>query len=113
MSPDPSVDIMDFHPIDGRGLIKPERAERAGSFRKNEPPLADVLSRREKQVVAALAEGGGHMAAAERLKLSPLTVKSHLARIRVKLRRLVAEKEVDVGETAGIVFLCLHEGWIE
>jgi DNA-binding CsgD family transcriptional regulator len=43
------------------------------------------LTAREIEVIQLIADGHGNREVAERLHLSPLTIKSHLARIAFKL----------------------------
>lgn len=72
------------------------------------------LSHRELEVVAALAEGLGVKGAARKLGLSPLTVKSHLQRIRSALRDSGdIPPEIEIGESSGLVFYCLLRRWID
>lgn len=47
-------------------------------------PLAD-LTRREREVLACLAEGAGRLEVAQRLHLSPNTVRTHVQNLMVKL----------------------------
>ena len=62
------------------------------------------LTARELEVVALVARGLGNAAVAEELGLSPLTIKSHLARI---CRGLGIK-----GDRSGLVGLCIRQGWI-
>lgn len=50
----------------------------------DDKPLAD-LTRREREVLACLAEGAGRLEVAQRLHLSPNTVRTHVQNLMVKL----------------------------
>ncbi len=60
-------------------------AERTGSGSERAPGNGSCLSAREKQVVAAVAEGCTNKDIAERFSLSEETVKHHLTHIFAKL----------------------------
>lgn len=62
------------------------------------------LTARELQIVGLVAQGQTNVMIADTLRLSPLTVKSHLHRI---LGRIGA------GDRAHATYICLREGWIE
>ncbi len=61
------------------------------------------LTARELRILELVADGQSNKAIAERLDLSPMTVKSHLARIAAKLR---------MGDRAGMVAICMRSGWL-
>ncbi|MDZ7578006.1 MAG: LuxR C-terminal-related transcriptional regulator, partial [Candidatus Nanopelagicales bacterium] len=67
------------------------------------PPERLDLSDRERQVIQHVANGNGNREVAERLSLSPLTVKSHMSRIGRKL---------GTGDRAQIVALAMRAGLI-
>lgn len=59
---------------------------RTGPFERNQQALASLgISPREAQVLELLAEGHANKVIARRLKISPNTVKSHVARLFEKL----------------------------
>jgi DNA-binding NarL/FixJ family response regulator len=110
------------YPVKGRNATRafndPAFAVRV---RPADAPAAGMLGRRgdcpvtvrELEIVAALTHGGGRQAAAERVGLSELTVKSHLQNIKAKLRPHIDSTHVDIGDTAAVVIECLRNRWIE
>jgi DNA-binding NarL/FixJ family response regulator len=62
-------------------------------------PQDDELSRRERQIALAYADGASHREIGARLFIAPSTVRTHLAAIyrklgvssKIELRRLIAE----------------------
>ncbi len=63
----------------------------------------DELSAREVEVLQAVAEGGSNKTIGEELGLSPLTIKSHLARIARKLGTGERAEMVALGMRLGLV----------
>lgn len=70
------------------------------------------LTKRELEVVIAIANGLGAKGAGESLGLSALTVKSHIVRIKDELCKIADREMIDVRDNAGMVFYCLHKRWI-
>lgn len=69
-------------------------------------PITDCpLTAREISVITCISQGLGIIGTGELLGLSPLTVKSHMARIR---------DELNMKRTRGpsLVAHCIREGWI-
>jgi DNA-binding NarL/FixJ family response regulator len=50
------------------------------------PPVVNSLSRREREVIALVAQGLNNKEIGERICVSPFTVKNHLRSIFAKLR---------------------------
>jgi DNA-binding CsgD family transcriptional regulator len=67
-------------------VLPPGDAARAEA-RGIRSPVTDTLTPREREVLAALAEGGTDVAIAHDLAISVSTVRSHLDRIREKTGR--------------------------
>jgi len=67
------------------------------------PELLAVLTDREREVLALVAEGLGNDAIAERLVLSPLTVKTHVNRAMTKLGARDRAQLVVVAYQTGLV----------
>jgi DNA-binding NarL/FixJ family response regulator len=76
------------------------------------PPRACPLTDRELQFVKAIAAGMGRKGAAELLGVSEATVKTRLACIKRKLYVLADPDKIIVNDNSGMVFYCLHKGWI-
>lgn len=68
-----------------RAFLEPEA--RAGRAEREGEPAAVLLSRREREVLALVAQGLSEREIAEQLVLSPHTVHRHVANIRRKLGR--------------------------
>jgi DNA-binding NarL/FixJ family response regulator len=77
--------------------------ESGNTIRASSPDRLDVLTDREREVVALAAEGLPNGEIAERLGLSPLTVKTHANRAMVKL---------DVRDRAQLVVLAFQTGLV-
>jgi DNA-binding NarL/FixJ family response regulator len=69
---------------DGESVIDPEVVARLVVRRRPGSPL-DVLTDRERAVLAVMAEGRSNQAIASRLYLSPKTVETHVGNIFAKL----------------------------
>lgn len=73
-----------------------------------DPSLLDSLgcplSARELQIIDRVAQGDSNLGIGNKLGLSPLTVKSHLARIGDRL---------GTGDRAHMVAICMRAGWVE
>jgi DNA-binding NarL/FixJ family response regulator len=64
--------------------LTPRKQE--STFEKNEPAIDELtISPRELEVLEELADGSSNKVIAQRLKISPNTVKTHLARLLEKL----------------------------
>lgn len=61
------------------------------------------LSARELQVMALVARGCTNVQVGQHLNVSPMTVKSHLARVRSRLK-------IGTGDRAGMVAALMREG---
>lgn len=66
-------------------LSRAKNGASAGSAQSMSPPLVDVLTSRELEVVVAVAQGLNNAEIAEHLFISTATVKTHLARSISKL----------------------------
>ncbi|GAA5038278.1 DNA-binding NarL/FixJ family response regulator [Thermocatellispora tengchongensis] len=75
-----------------------------------EPPVARLapLTAREREVLALVAEGLSNARIAERLHMSPATVKTHVNRIMAKLAAHDRAQLVIIGYETGLV----RPGWI-
>ena len=71
--------------MDGETVIDPTIVSRLVGRRRREDPLAG-LSRRERQVLALIAEGMSNRAIAARLVVTERTVEAHVTQIFQKLR---------------------------
>jgi DNA-binding NarL/FixJ family response regulator len=69
---------------EGGSAIDPEVVSRLLARRRDHDPLAD-LTRREREVLALMAEGQSNHGISRRLYLSPKTVETHVHRIFTKL----------------------------
>ncbi len=88
------------------GVIPPTRSANAGNPRPHSPSGdegVDAISAREVQVLQRVAEGHTNRQIGEDLCLSPLTVKSHLARIGRKLGTGDRAEMVAIGFRHGVV----------
>lgn len=65
--------------------------------------LGQSLSDREMQLLTLIADGLSNIDIGDRLNLSPLTIKSHLARMGRKL---------GTGDRAGMVGVGFRQGWL-
>jgi DNA-binding NarL/FixJ family response regulator len=81
-----------------RFLATAEPADRAGAA----DPLAE-LTAREREVMALAAEGATNNKIAERLFLSPLTVRTHIQRAMTKLRARDRAQLVVIAYQTGLV----------
>ena len=72
------------HVAAGRSVIDPEVVSRLIGRRREVDPL-EGLTRRERDVLALMAEGRSNRAIGERLFLSPKTVEAHVRAIFSKL----------------------------
>ena len=80
--------------------------ERPGALRRPPPPPAsNVLTPREAEVLAMLAEGLGNKSIARRLGLSEHTIKTHVAAVLQKLSASTRTEAVAVGVRRGLVVL--------
>jgi DNA-binding NarL/FixJ family response regulator len=76
---------------DGDALLSPSVTRRligefANKTRESRPaPTLDVLTEREREVMALVAEGLTNDEIAERLYVSPMTAKTHVSRAMTKL----------------------------
>jgi DNA-binding NarL/FixJ family response regulator len=68
----------------GGSVIDPEVVARLLKRRREHDPL-EVLTEREREILALMAEGRSNQAISERLFLSPKTVESHVGSIFTKL----------------------------
>jgi DNA-binding NarL/FixJ family response regulator len=99
----------------GEALLSPSVTRRLiGEFaaRAKEPrPRSDldVLTEREREVVALVAEGLSNDEIAERLVLSPATAKTHVSRAMVKLGMRDRAQLVVLAYESGLV----RPGWVD
>jgi len=77
----------------------------AGSSSRDEAPPAEALTRRERQVLALLAEGLPNKAIASRLSISDQTVKFYVASICGKLGAVNRTDAVRIALTRGLISL--------
>jgi DNA-binding NarL/FixJ family response regulator len=82
-------------------IAQPEQAAAAAAA----PAGLDELSPRELEVLSHVARGSNNREIAEELYLSPLTVKTHVSRILMKLRARDRVQLVVIAYQAGIVSL--------
>jgi DNA-binding CsgD family transcriptional regulator len=86
----------------GHRLTAPARAS-TGRFERNDAAIRSLgLSRRECEILDALAAGETNKELARRLGISPNTVKTHLARIYAKLE---VQRRVQAIEKARLLAL--------
>jgi LuxR family maltose regulon positive regulatory protein len=102
----PMADLL--HEVTGRHHARALRL--LGAFPKGPPPLrtasggiVEPLSGRELEVLGLIAEGLSNQQVAERLFLSPLTVKVHLRNIYAKLGAASRTQAVAVGRDLGLL----------
>jgi two-component system nitrate/nitrite response regulator NarL len=89
----------------GATVLAPEvQSGLAGELRSRELKQRTVLSEREAQVLAMIAEGLSAPAIAERLYISPSTVKTHVQNLFEKL---------DVSDRAAAVAQAMRHGLLE
>jgi two-component system, NarL family, response regulator LiaR len=69
----------------GRATFSPEAAQALVSAATQPPPLGHDLTPRERVVLALMVEGLNNTQIAERLIVSPSTIKSHVSNILAKL----------------------------
>ena len=72
-------------------------------LRAGEPGPLDVLSEREREVLAEVARGKTNAEIAESLYMSPLTAKTHVSRILGKLRARDRAQLVVIAYETGLV----------
>ncbi|MFI6500237.1 response regulator [Nonomuraea typhae] len=84
-------------------------AEFAGRVKRPEPgPELNALTEREREVMVLVAAGLSNDEIAERLVLSPATVKTHVSRIMTKLRMRDRAQLVVLAYEAGMI----TPGWL-
>ena len=76
----------------GGSVIDPEIVARLVHRRRQRDPL-EVLTEREREILALMAEGRSNQGICERLFLSPKTVETHVGRIFTKLGILPASED--------------------
>lgn len=69
----------------GRGTFSPEAVQALAHAAAQPPPLAHDLTDREQDVLALMIEGLTNIEIAEKLVVSPSTIKSHVSNILAKL----------------------------
>lgn len=69
----------------GRSTLSPEAAQALVQAATQPPPLGDDLTKRELDVLALMIEGLNNTEIAEKLGVSPSTIKSHVSHILAKL----------------------------
>lgn len=69
----------------GRGTFSPEAVQALARAASEPPPLAHDLTDREEDVLALMIEGLTNIEIAEKLVVSPSTIKSHVSNILAKL----------------------------
>ena len=84
-----------------RDELTPTASELAVRFEAT--PLGRELTRREREVLALLADGASTDAIAAALYLSPPTVKTHVRNVLVKLRARNRTHAVAIGIKRGII----------
>ncbi|WP_166486444.1 response regulator transcription factor [Blastococcus saxobsidens] len=72
-----------LHPLAAHAVLNRWRAERDGPSPSN--PRRDVLTSREREILAAMARGLTTRGVAEKLEISVKTVEAHKARVFAKL----------------------------
>ncbi|HEU4964191.1 MAG TPA: response regulator transcription factor [Bacilli bacterium] len=71
--------------ITGGNLLRPEMRQKIDSYRNKEEDIADKLSPREQEVLAALVKGLSNKEIAEQLFITEATVKLHISNVYRKL----------------------------
>ncbi|HEV7529730.1 MAG TPA: response regulator transcription factor [Solirubrobacteraceae bacterium] len=95
----------------GEALLEPSATRRlieaytAGAPNRRDGPVAlpDDLTTRETELLALIAEGSTNAEIAERLIISPLTVKSHVSRILAKMSARDRTQLVVMAYESGLV----------
>ena len=86
----------------GRRLFRREPG--SGEFTPNERALASLgITEREREVLQLLADGRSNKEIAARLRLSPNTVKTHVARLFEKLRVARRTQAILLARELGLV----------
>ena len=90
---------------EGRDVVAPQLAAGlASEIRRRAEPSGPMLSAREREVLAMIAEGGSIPMIAKRLFLAPSTVKTHVQRLYEKL---------GVGDRAAAVAEAMRRGLLD
>jgi len=84
---------------------EPRSRSRVGSVIDHSPTRAPVLTPREQQILALLADGFGNKQIAGRLAISTNTVKTHLELLFDKLEVSSRTEAVTVAARMGLLFL--------
>ncbi|MER8071392.1 response regulator transcription factor [Streptomyces sp. NPDC094034] len=94
-------------PVATKGLIATFLAQGAGSGEGPDPAVGserlDALTGREREVLVLVAGGHSNDEIAERLRVSPLTVKTHVNRAMAKLRARDRAQLVVIAYESGLV----------